>query len=235
MPPTRNSHTWVLERKNNSTLLRELQCSPGKNTRDEDGREGFESLSGTAGDCICVKQIRERAPVTKKEIMPNFPFSTMLAKGSALQMWLVSPRTGVREEDLTVEGRLFFRRQAYSTFAIHTSVSGLNTYRTVYKYIYVCMHICIYACMYKYMCISCFYKLWLLHLLHTLSCLRHFKSPGLIVFHMWFIQELIHAGWDALTAHTLDRPLFLSLFVRCTALGLRQVAITYKWPAVKLH
>ena len=57
------------------------ECSPGKNTRDEDGREGFESLSGTAEDRICVKEIRERAPVTKKEIMPNFPFSRVLSKG----------------------------------------------------------------------------------------------------------------------------------------------------------
>lgn len=55
--------------------------SPGKNTRDEDGREGFESFSGTAKDHICVKQVGGRLSVTKKEIMPNFPFNMMLGKG----------------------------------------------------------------------------------------------------------------------------------------------------------
>lgn len=84
----------------------------------------------------------------------------------------------------------------------------------------LCMHICIYAYMYKYMCI----RQLLLQTLATtifISCLRHVKSPGLTVFCMGFIQELIHAGQDTLTAPTLDSLCFLLLFVnQCTALGL---------------
>lgn len=70
------------KKKNSSALLGELQSVHlEKNTRDEDGREGFESSSGTAKDHICVKQVGRRPPVTKKEMMPNFRFGMMLAKG----------------------------------------------------------------------------------------------------------------------------------------------------------
>lgn len=75
VPPTRNVHTWVLGRKKIHFVERVAEPSLGKNTRDEDGREGFECLAGSAEDRVCVKHIRERAPVTKKEIVPNFPFS----------------------------------------------------------------------------------------------------------------------------------------------------------------
>lgn len=232
LPETFILGSW--KEKNNpiSTLLRELQSVHLE--KIQDGREGFESFSVTAEDRICVKQIRERAPVTKKELMPNFPFSTMLSEGLSF-----ANVTGKSED--RGEGRGFnLKAGSFS----EDMCAALLTFTLLYhvwihimqcrnKYMYVCIYV--YTHMYKCMCISCFYKLWLLHLLYMLFCLRHFKSPGFIVFHVWFIEELIQAGLGALTACTLDRPLFLSLFISCTALGLRQVAIAYKWPSVKLH
>lgn len=81
------------------------------------------------------------------------------------------------------ESRQFFRKELYTTFAIHSSVSGVNTYHTVCKYIY--MHVSINTRELD----SCFYKLWLLLLLQKLFYLRHFRSPGLIVFHVWLYRS----------------------------------------------
>lgn len=86
-----------------STLLGELwSVHLEKNARDEDGKDGLWSLSGTTGDCIYVKQIRKRAPVTKKEMMLAFPASTMTAKGQALQTGLVSLGTNFQKRNVQV-------------------------------------------------------------------------------------------------------------------------------------
>lgn len=102
--------------------------------------------------------------------MLGFPASTMTAKGQALQTRLV------------IWGQIS-RREMYKCVCIHTFVSGLNAYHTLFECIYVSMYI--HTCTHIWVLdMSCFYRFWLLLLLHTLFSLRHFKHAGLIVFHM---------------------------------------------------
>lgn len=197
------------KKKPQTTLLRELQCSPGKNTKGEDGSNVSESLSGSAEDRICVKQIKERAPVTKKEILLSFLFST-IRKGWALQMWLVSLRTGGREEGSMVKEGNFSEGKC-------TALLPITVLYQDWIHIIECNNRHTYACIYTSLCVnicvsdSCFYNLRLICLLYMVSCLRHFKSPGLTGFRMWFTQGLIHRDWDALAACTLGCPFFLLL------------------------
>lgn len=88
VPPTRNSQTWVWEIKIPIYLVeRVAECSPGKNIRDEDGKEGFGSLSGTTGTVSASSKLR-RGPYLerRKQCQVSLP----------AQCWL---RTELCEQD----------------------------------------------------------------------------------------------------------------------------------------